>query len=493
MNPQPQPPNEPRILRIFISYASEDLKIAHALARGLSDALPEGFAEVCFDKWFLQAGAEFKKEIESKLEKTDVFIIVYTGVDKHSHSFTGWEVGYFERVKLNDPNRKIIPMYIEDLPSTAAEFEGLSLRIPRKVLQMAVDEFAGQNDVPLDDPLCTLIAELQDKADEIKHSAGYAKTSSRDRNDPVLCVKNMRLAIFTYLKTTVETVLKPQKQITIKSTGAALQQSDSDLPGDAKLVPVGGAAMSIFGIGDDEMTWEEFLQKTAGPHSDSWREAITSVIISSQAERIDVDNSQIILSSDDSKTYRIVLTTATKYWDDCREFNLYFVETLRREEYGDHDSTLILKGLEVSCRYRFMFLESSSQYSANAFLATREERLREISVKLLRELNVMRKEATNAGLDQPAIWSRFVDWSLIMAIGDAFRSKEKVLREVLGQVLNPNNQRELATLRQELAQAVRELEDATREPNAKLIEALSKKMLALVQARDSAATGLDGA
>ena len=33
----------PRILRIFISYASEDLKIAHAIARGLSDALPEGF------------------------------------------------------------------------------------------------------------------------------------------------------------------------------------------------------------------------------------------------------------------------------------------------------------------------------------------------------------------------------------------------------------------------------------------------------------------
>ncbi len=170
-------------------------------------------------------------------------------------------------------------------------------------------------------------------------------------------MQGIRLAIFTYLKTTVEAVVKPQKQITIKSTGAALAAIESELPADARLIPIGGSPMSIFGLSDDERTWDAFLQATRGPHKDSWREAITSVITSSLAG-INVDNSQVILSADESTTYRIVLTTATKYWNDIREFNLYFVETLQKEEYGDKSTTLMLKGLEVVCRYRFMFLET---------------------------------------------------------------------------------------------------------------------------------------
>jgi hypothetical protein len=483
MNPQASRQAEPRILRIFISYASEDLNVALAVARGLSDALPEGFADVCLDKWFLQAGAEFKKQLETKLEKTDVLIIVYTGVDKHSHGFTGWEVGYFERVRRNDPSRRIIPLFLEDLPATAAEFEGHSLKIPRELLQLSLDQFNARNDIAEDDPLCVLITELQEEAAKIREQAGYPRAARNVKHDPVLCVKNMRLAIFSYLKTTVEKVFKPQKQITFKSTGAALQNCETDLPGDAKLIPVGGSPMSIFGLGDEVMTWEKFLQLAKGPHKDSWREAITSVILSSQAEQINVDNSQIILSSDESKTYRIVLTTATTYWDDSREFNLYFVETLHREEYGDRDTTLMLKGLEVVCRYRFMFLEATSQFSANNLLATREDRLAEMAAKLLRELNLMRKEASSAGLDQPSFWSRFVGWPLILQMGETIRPKEVSIREIIGRVLNTKDQIDaLAALRQELSKAVGELEDATRSQNASLLEAMAKRLQDLVKA-----------
>src|SRR5215475_14686484 len=108
-----QAPTEPRVLRIFISYASEDLAIAKAIATGFSDSLPLGHADVCFDKWFLDAGTPFKLQIESKLERTDVFIIVYTGVDK---IFPGWELGFFEAVKKNDPKRRIVPLYLGSIP-----------------------------------------------------------------------------------------------------------------------------------------------------------------------------------------------------------------------------------------------------------------------------------------------------------------------------------------------------------------------------------------
>jgi hypothetical protein len=100
---KPQPQAEPPVLRLFISYASEDVGIALAIAKGLREALGDGFAEVSMDKWFLQAGDVFKKELEAKLEKTNELVIVYTGVDKQSHSYTGWEVGYFERGMKSHP------------------------------------------------------------------------------------------------------------------------------------------------------------------------------------------------------------------------------------------------------------------------------------------------------------------------------------------------------------------------------------------------------
>jgi len=94
MATQPQVQAEPRILRVFVSYASEDLLIAKAIATAFRDSLPAGYADVCFDKWFMEMGIEFKRQIEAKLEKSDVFVIVYTGVDK---PFTSWNLDSSKR------------------------------------------------------------------------------------------------------------------------------------------------------------------------------------------------------------------------------------------------------------------------------------------------------------------------------------------------------------------------------------------------------------
>src|SRR6202142_2409457 len=89
---------EPRGFRIFISYASEDGAIATAVASCFKTALPDFFAEVNFDKSSLEPGSAFQAQIETQLQQTDRFIIVYTGAGKHSHSYTGWEVGYFDHI-----------------------------------------------------------------------------------------------------------------------------------------------------------------------------------------------------------------------------------------------------------------------------------------------------------------------------------------------------------------------------------------------------------
>src|SRR4051794_21446352 len=110
-----------RVFRIFISYASEDYCIANAIASCLKTALPDLFAEVNLDKEFLEPGSAFQTQIEAKLQQTDVFILVYTGVEKPSHSFTGWEVGYFDRILRTDPvPRKKISLYLYGPPAATA-------------------------------------------------------------------------------------------------------------------------------------------------------------------------------------------------------------------------------------------------------------------------------------------------------------------------------------------------------------------------------------
>jgi hypothetical protein len=432
----------------------------------------------------MEMGIGFKLQIEAKLEESDVFIIVYTGVDK---PFASWELGFFEALRRNDPRRRIVPLYLEQLPRVGDEYHGKSLNIPNNLRGLSIDEFSSKHNlIAEDDPMCVLIEELQEEVEKIKEEAHYPKTPPHERRKPVDCVTNMRLGVFGYLKTTVRYVSKPQKEITIKTTGAALESTEIGLPEDAMLVPVSGSPMSIFGLADEEMSWKRFLQLTAGQHKDSWREAISAVITSAYDNRIDVDNNQLIPSTDESKIYRVIMTTATRRWDDCQEFNLYFVEAYREEEYGNEDTTLTLKGLEATCRYRFMFLEDRSQFAANPILATQEEALPELAAKLLRELNLMKTRATRAGLTDTRFWSQFRGWPLILEVAEVYRVKEKAIRDLIGEILNAKNSKgDLTNLRKRLALAVGEMEDSTRKPNAELINAMSAALQALVTSATS--------
>src|ERR1035438_4307952 len=139
---------EQRVFRIFISYASEDLTIASAIASCFKTALPDFFAEVNFDKDFLEPGAAFKTQIETKLQGTNVFIIVYTGAEKRSHGYTGWEVGYFDRVMRTDPDRrKKISLYLYGPPAITTAEQGIPLGLSEDQLQtLSLQQFESRSE-----------------------------------------------------------------------------------------------------------------------------------------------------------------------------------------------------------------------------------------------------------------------------------------------------------------------------------------------------------
>jgi hypothetical protein len=280
-----------KTFRVFISYASEDVAIATEVASCFKAALPDFFAEVSLDKEFLEPGSPFQAQIEAKLQQTDVFVILYTGAEKRSHGYTGWEVGYFDRIMRTEPGRRKISLYLNDPPAITASEQGISLAISKDQLQLTFQDFQSGLCVSPEEPLCKELARWQKEVDKYIEADGF-QAPRRPEQEPAKCVYNMRLALFNCLKGTVESVVQPQKQITIRVKGSALEQSNEGLPDEAELRVAGamskGGCLSIFGLSEEVITWKQFL------------------------DRVDVDNSQVILASDGKTAYRVILTRATK-------------------------------------------------------------------------------------------------------------------------------------------------------------------------------------
>jgi hypothetical protein len=470
-------------LKLFISYASEDEVLAEAIARGLRDAFGPNFADVFFDKLSLRVGEEYRKQLADKLAKSDILIIVYTGATKPSHSFTGWEIGYFEanmdKLAGDGYPKEIVSMFLDTQPAPVAGYQGLSLRIPLNILQLDEPAFVNQNKLKAEEPICAWVAKQQKRVEKYREQLPIEEPAKPSANG--VC-EQIRLSVFRYLKTTVETVQKPQKQITIRCAGHLFRPNDTDLPNDATIIEVGSGTMSeIFGLTVSQLRWESFVQQVRdNRQKDAWIYGITIVVLSA-LQGLNIDNSQIIVSADESKSYRLILTTATKYFDDSREFSLYFVETFSREEYGDKKTTLLLKGLEQVCRFRFMFLEHDSKFSAENLLITRSERLPELASELLRELNLLRKDSLNAGLSEPTTWANFLDWTNITEMARTYEPVEREIRELVSNILRCKDKAdEITALRTNLSNAVKKLAEGTRPHNTLLIKNMSEKLRELV-------------
>jgi hypothetical protein len=476
---QPEPP----ALRIFISYAAEDRDIALAVGEALKGALHEDFAEINLDKWFMEAGVEFATQIRKKLEQTDIFIVIFTGMEKESHSFTGMEVGYFMRVMEGRPGR-MVPLFLKAAPATMSSVHGIGIGFDSKVLNLLPEAFDAQNDVGPADPMCTFVTDLQQRVDEVRASIGYAKpVRLRPEQDPIVCIKTMRQKIFQILRKKAEISLRPQKQVLFTTTDKALIKNLPDLPADARLQPdPSGSPMSIFGLPDVDMTWESFLSSISGnEYRDSWRQAIASVISSSFPDKINVDNSQVVISADRTKSYRIILTACTKFFDDRREFSLCFVEGLRRDDFGNNDTSLLLKGLDMVCRFRFLLLEGDSEFTGNNIMLTKLDDLPDLAHRLIRELHLLDRDARDAGLHKANVWRRFVDWPSLRKMGEEYQPQEQALRGVISQILESQDKPEaLAGLRTELANIVQGIETTMRPANTLLVRSMASKLQQMV-------------
>lgn len=426
--------------RFFISYASEDEGIAIAVSNAIQIAV-SSFAEV-FIADALPFGLDFNDNIRRKLDDTNVLIVIHSGIVKPAFSYPGLELGYFiaralGENKLESP-RRIVPLYFEKPPDAIAERQGYDIGISRATLNMSVDDYeTGLSAITLKHRGVILLRELQEMIDKVRLAHGERTMElSAEQEDLPNIIRKLQLAIFKHLKETTdpESTLKPQLQIVLATSDEELSAANGQLPASARLrsVAPGRPLSTVFGIQPLETTWREFLEAAkVSKFRDSWSDAITKVVRASLQNSLATDSTEVIVAYDERTAYRIILTTGVRYFNGQREFNIYFVRAHDREEMGDPDTTLLFKGLDLFCRFRFMFLETGSPFSRKGAELAMGERLREFAARIERELNLLSRDALEAGLDDPAKWFGLIDPDLLVLAFKRWSPIEVELRDAL--------------------------------------------------------------
>jgi hypothetical protein len=472
----------------FISYASEDSEIADAVETMIKTGMGPS-ADVFMDE-ALSMGESFEEEIKEKLARTNVLVVVDSGILKPAFAFPGLELGYFlhimEKETREDYPRRVVPIYSGKPPDSVRGQEGIDIGISRETLGMTVEQYKETlKSVDWDHKAVKFLSQFQKVVDNLREKHGQKPISQNE--DLPERIRKMLLAIFSHLKTTAdpESDIKPQLQIMLKTNDAALDAvGNDDLPDDARLLGVGGGRpLSMFGIQGNEIAWREFSQQIEqNKFRDSWKDALRTVVSSSRRNQPAVDNTQIILSHNGMNTYRVILTAGTRHFDGDREFNLCFIEYLRRDDSGDPKTTILVKALDLACRFRSLFVEQTSKFSsvvATLKMAdlTKRFAIREFASDMERELNLLHRDALEAKLDDPALWVGVVNSKILLDSSNAWIPLESRIRKALTE-LRRSEPDGTERCRETLITVLKEIETTMRPLNSAVIAELADKLKA---------------
>ncbi len=491
-------------MNVFISYAHEDSAIAVALSNMLQRTFGETLSEVFLDTNSIDIGGEITVAIKEALRRADVLLVVSTGVLRPSHSWTGFELGYFEACRTSaKPDSKIRGKVITlcragSVPSPMESRRYVNMSFEENLLDETEENLEAQIVIQDNDELVTLLGDILFEASG-ERLAGRADLRGLYKTK----VKEFKKAVHRVFKSRVKLIRKPQKQLLVRYNNRNVDTVHEELPGDTVITSVGGA-LELFGIQEEDpalaevqateipllggrnpgtlkakaITWERFRarvsENTLVTH---WCSALARVVISGGTFNVNVDNSQVVVSHDGLRRFRLVLTTSTTFYNGDVEASVYLVESLQRPNYGRADTTLLLKGLHLVCRFRFMFLETESEYYwLNVHQWTRKQ-IPNLARQLIAELDLIRTEAREAQLDKPGTWAAFVSIDELVEMGRVWAPLEESVRTLcLSAIEKAPDETALMKIRNQLELQLKELSQSISPHNAALLKAMSVKL-----------------
>ena len=400
-------------LSIFISYSTEDEVFATKIGEELRRAFNPAVLKIALAAEF-SLGTAWREQIEDDLDSADVLIIIATGQQKLSHSFTGFEVGYFKNSRKNKKkmqhfnfDRLILPIPIfTKTPDPVADIQSLQIDGPLNPLTIDpsvlkdLDRFIQKIDFKAKkNPLIKLFTRIQSI---IKSAIDFsAEELEAFDSEIVECSRRLHTTVFNELKNRVSTDTFPERKIVLRIPGNERRTSGDPLSNAT--IEFFGRSFEVFGFGtppSEQLSWPAFLstievQKVAM----GWNDAILTLVTEARGGQFD-DNRQSITSIDQNHGYRMFVGRRIQYLSGLDEIHIYIVEIKARKS-GDPTTSMLLKAISVGLRYRFMFLEDASEFSPRQFHVTLVDDFRARVTRLVQELDFLLWESQSAGLGEP--------------------------------------------------------------------------------------------
>lgn len=406
---------------VFISYASEDHDVANAVYQSVQ-ALGETIYDrirIFFDLKSIDAGDEIRKDIRSGLKKSDFLVVLYTGRLKRSHGYTGWEVGFFERLMEEDiaatkqTTRRIIYLFSGETPPTGEGILGINIDVDTDDLSGSRAEYVKKCAQTPDDP-DALAAVLLDIASRAESRLPPPLVDDRDELDRKRNKRRKLVAeeiipalkgkLFDSMSMRVTRHSVEQRLIEFELPKSPTDQPYMSIPDETKLTAHTGA-LDIFGISqqNDTLKWSEFRNRVRTRDAlggSSILVAIEQAVISAVSPAALTDNDQILKSSDD-QIFRVIVTRQLDYYNGQKVVHVYFIKRLQTRPLGNNDTSTILGFINVAAKYRFIFIERDSSLSVASFMLEPDPtRIQNKVRQLTRELLLIEEAARNLNLDQ---------------------------------------------------------------------------------------------
>lgn len=400
-------------LHAFISYSSEDRDLATAIAEELRRAFNPTILKLTIDIEF-SLGVNWRDRLRANLDTTDILLVVATGKQKVSHSFTGFEVGYFDSSVAHTPkmtnfptqDRVMIPIAVfTKTPETMSDIQALNINTP---FDPIVVDPADLKNSSIDAPNSSIRRSPIFKL--FKRIQGIIKQSVQFTDDELDAFNEQLLESAARLMKVVHRDLQkrvilenfPERKIVVRTGPAANNPSRGNALADATVEFFGRFESFGFQVPQEgSIQWPQFAASIEQDDvARCWTDTIQMLI--SAAMRGDFrDNRQIVTSSEKDRAFRVFVARSVIYYSGTREFHIYIVE-IKYKDYGDPVTTMLLKAISIGLQYRFMFLEGrASEFSPSRFNATLQQDVRAKIAEMTQQLDFLLWSSQEAGLGKP--------------------------------------------------------------------------------------------
>lgn len=468
-------------LSVFISYAREDGDIVDALNNALSYAFGDALA-VFVDRVSLQQGDDLRGAINAHLDRADVLMVVSTGVERPSHDWAGYELGYFSarnatrQVPLGGVKGSII---IFSAPGTSPRPMEGRLHIELDAGDNTAWIRAGGEPPPIGDdhPILGVFARFHEYL-----RGGELSLNLKESGRIKRIISELECKVASELMRRPKAVFKPLKRFTVRYACPGGSAPRPSLPSDAAIEFFGGGS-KVFGLApvreERSIRWEEFC-RLARFHELGvfWCGTIERFVMEvGDRGSIELDTGSVLPAHDNRELYRLIPTTCTLFHDHTVEVSVSLIEVLKQPDVGNAQTTRILKGLGIICRFRFLFLEPESKYNAVNFSMGNPIRVRELARQLVSELDFMLADTYQAGLDQPASWGALIDTQSLMAMAQEWQPLRSSLTDCCRELLSGSTEADGTQNANRLASTLSEIEKRMRPHNNHCLKLLAQRLL----------------